>query len=235
MPAVRRASSAENSTLHSFETAYSRSPVTLRVGPAQRVPADPAGREVRVAGHRHHPGRGAGFQAAEQRVGQHEVPEVVDPEHQLEPLLGQAARPHHAGVVHQHVQRLAASEERARRRPAPSPGRPGPAAGTTPRRSRSRPGSRPPPRRPSPGTGWPRRPARPAGPALPPWPARSRYWPRSPGTSAPQDHSSQRLLENAENIAQNIKSERPRHPPWCQSPPPRTKRTKRTTRPGSPC
>ena len=64
-----------------------------------------------VARHRHHPGRRAGGQAAEQGVRQYEVAEVINPEHQLEALLGQAAGPDHAGVVHQPVQRFAPGQE----------------------------------------------------------------------------------------------------------------------------
>ena len=78
---------------------------------AQRLEVDLVRRVVGVAGHRHHPGRRAGGQAAEQVVRQHEVAEVVDPEHQLETLLGQPAGPDHAGVVHQPVQRLTPGQE----------------------------------------------------------------------------------------------------------------------------
>ena len=83
----------------------------------QRVEVDALGLVVGVARHVHYPRGCAGLKQPEQGVRQQEMPEVVDPEHQLEPLLGHPARPAQARVVDQDVQRLPARQELGRARP----------------------------------------------------------------------------------------------------------------------
>ena len=139
VPAVRRASSCAEQHVAQLGDRVLVQAGDAALRPAQRLEVDAVGRVVGVAGHRHHPGRRAAGQAAEQGVRQREVAEVIDPEHQLEALLGQAARP---GPRRRCSPARAAARPgpgRPRRMPAPNPGRPGRAAGRRPRRSRSRP------------------------------------------------------------------------------------------------
>jgi hypothetical protein len=86
-------------------------------GLAQRAEVNALGLVVVVTGDGDHAGRGGGFEAAEQRDGEREVPEVVDPEGQLEAVPGQAALPGNPGVVDEHVQRLAQGAELLRAPP----------------------------------------------------------------------------------------------------------------------
>src|SRR5215472_13546628 len=69
-----------------------------QAGTPERVEVDPLCLVVGVTGHCHDPGAALG-QAAKECCGQGEVPQMIDPEVELEAGLGPAMATAHAGVV----------------------------------------------------------------------------------------------------------------------------------------